>query len=204
MYLKEQLMAIIEIHPITITGRWSAGTALDLATTSSTLVGHSENGYPLFETVRPEIAQLLYQLKNKGDAAAAQPIVETTANYLAGKGTKFDVIVPVPPSNVRAVQPVILLATGIGKALNIPVASCISTTRPPKQMKNITDPEERKKHIDGLYAVDSAQTSGRNVLLFDDLFCSGTTMNAIADVLLSDGKAASVQALTITKTRSNQ
>jgi competence protein ComFC len=52
--------------------------------------------------------------------------------------------------------------------------------------------------------VDPAHTEGGHVLLFDDLFRSGATMNAITDVLLGKGKAASVRAFTITRTRSNQ
>ncbi len=157
-----------------------------------------------FDTVRPEIAELLFRLKNRTDRAAAGSIIETAADFLAEHRKKIDIIVPVPPSTQRAVQPVIILAEGIGKALNIRVVSCITTTRPTSQLKNITDPEERKKHIEGLYAVDRMQTRDLNVLLFDDLFRSGTTMNAITDLLLSEGKAANVRALTITKTRSNQ
>jgi competence protein ComFC len=105
--------------------------------------------------------------------------------------------------HTRALQPVIVLAEGIGAALGVPVLSCITTTRPTTQLKNVTDPEERKKQVDGLYQVDAMQTEGRNILLFDDLFRSGTTMNAIADELLGSGKAAVVRALTITKTRSS-
>lgn len=72
------------------------------------------------------------------------------------------------------------------------------------ELKNINHPTERKKHVEGLYQVNASLTGGRNVLLFDDLFRSGTTMNAITDVLLGAGQAATVRALTITKTRSNQ
>ncbi len=111
---------------------------------------------------------------------------------------------PVPPSHPRAVQPVIIMAEGIGQALGVPVLSCITTTRPTGQLKNITDPDERKEHVKGLYTVDATQTRGRKILLFDDLFRSGTTMNAITDVLLGAGQAQVVRALTITKTRSNQ
>jgi predicted amidophosphoribosyltransferase len=99
---------------------------------------------------------------------------------------------------------VIILAEGIGRALGLPVLSCIGATRPTAQLKDITDPEERRKHLEGLYTVDASQTRGQNVLLFDDLFRSGSTMNAITDLLLAEGGAASVRALTITKTRSNQ
>jgi predicted amidophosphoribosyltransferase len=197
-------MAVVGINPTKIEGRWRSGVALDLHTTSSTPIGYNEYGHMQFDTVRPEIAELLYRLKNRADRAAAGPIVETAANFLARHRDKFDAIVPVPPSHQRAVQPVIILAEGIGQALNVPVLSCVGTTRPTSQLKNITDPEERKTRVDGLYQVDVNQTRRRKILLFDDLFRSGTTMNAITEILLDPGQAAVVRALTITKTRSNQ
>jgi competence protein ComFC len=196
-------MASVKINPIKIEGHWHRGIALDLHTTSSTPIGYNESGHMQFETVRPEIAELLFRLKNRADRDAAGPIIETAANFLARHKDKFDAIVPVPPSHQRAVQPVIILAEGIGKALNVPVLSCITTTRPTGQLKNITNPEERKKHVEGLYAVDARQTNGRGILLFDDLFRSGSTMNAITEILINPGKATIVRALTITRTRSN-
>jgi competence protein ComFC len=196
-------MAIVKISPIQIAGRWQSGISLDLHTTSSTPIGYNEFGHMQFDTVRPEIAQLLYRLKNRGDNDAAGSIVETAASFLAAYRDKFDSIVPVPPSHQRLLQPVIVLAEGIGAALGVPVLSCITTTRATTQLKNVTDPEERKKQVEGLYQVDATQTGGRSILLFDDLFRSGTTMNAITDQLLGPGQAAVVRVLTITKTRSN-
>lgn len=197
-------MPIVRINPVKIEGHWHSGVALDLHTTSSTPIGHNEYGHMQFDTVRPEIAELLYRLKNRSDRDAAGPIIDTAAHFLAQHRDKFDAIVPVPPSHQRAVQPVVILAEGIGKALSVPVLTCITTTRPTSQLKDITDPEERRKHVEGLYAVDAQQTRGRKILLFDDLFRSGTTMNAITDVLIDPGNATVVRALTITKTRSNQ
>ena len=196
-------MATVKINPIKVEGRWQSGVALDLHTTSSTPIGYNEFGHMQFDTVRPEIAELLYRLKNRADKDAAGPIVETVANFLAAHREKFDSIVPVPPSHQRALQPVIVLAEGIGASLGIPVLSCITTTRPTTQLKNVIGPEERKKQVEGLYQVDATQTQGRSILLFDDLFRSGTTMNAITDQLLGPGQAAVVRVLTITKTRSN-
>ena len=197
-------MAIVKISPIVIAGHWKTGVALDLHTISSTPIGYNDSGYMQFKTVRPDIAELLFRLKNCSDRSAADPIIETVADFLGHYRDKFDAIIPVPPSHQRTVQPVIIMAEGIGQALGVPVLSCITTTRPTGQLKNITDPDERKEHVKGLYAVDAAQTCGRKILLFDDLFRSGTTMNAITDVLLDAGKAEVVRALTITKTRSNQ
>ena len=72
------------------------------------------------------------------------------------------------------------------------------------QLKGITDAKRRQELLDGLYEVDPIHTGGGNILLFDDLFRSGATMNAITDVLMRQGKAANVRAFTITRTRSNQ
>ena len=105
---------------------------------------------------------------------------------------------------MRALQPVITLANGIGSALGVPVAECLTLTRPAIALKGVLDPAKRQELLAGLHAVDATKTKGRNVLLFDDLFRSGSTMNAITDLLKTSGKAASVRALTITRTRSNQ
>ena len=156
-----------------------------------------------FDTVRPAIAELLYRLKYRNDQSAAADIIDTSVSFLAPAQLRFDLLVPVPPSTPRAVQPVIVLATGIGAALNIPVVNCVCMTRPTHQLKSVTDPDERRAYLDGLYAVLVDHTRGKNILLFDDLFRSGATMNAITQVLLGAGEAASVRALTVTKTRSN-
>jgi predicted amidophosphoribosyltransferase len=195
---------MVEVHPQLIEGNWLAGIALDFHTTSSTFLGHNESGHPQFDTTRPEIAELLYRLKYGQDKAAAASIVEAACAFLGPRSAKFDLIVPVPASSHRALQPVLVLAAGIAERLGKPLADCVTATRATAQLKNVSDPDERKKLVDGLYVVDRAQTQGRNVLLFDDLFRSGTTMNAIADVLAGQGHAASIRAFTITRTRSNR
>ncbi|WAW89370.1 hypothetical protein LPY95_11410 [Xanthomonas citri pv. malvacearum] len=54
---------MVTIHPQKIEGHFRAGVALDLHTTSSTPTGYNEAGHLQFDTARPEIAELLYQLK---------------------------------------------------------------------------------------------------------------------------------------------
>lgn len=193
-----------EIHPQQIDGNWTAGIALDFHTTSSTPIGNNEAGHMQFDTVRPEIAELLYRLKYRADQSAAAGIVAGAVSFLTPYLANFDLIVPVPPSSQRAVQPVLVLADGIGQALGKPVDSCIGTTRATTQLKGVTDPVQRQALVAGLYAVDPNRTRGRHILLFDDLYRSGTTMNAITDLLLGVGQASSVRVLTITKTRSNR
>jgi competence protein ComFC len=187
-----------------ITGKWRSGYALDLHTLSSTHIGVDEQGHDRFDNTYSDLGLLLYRLKYKHDQAAAGEIIAAAVSFVKSKKTNFDLIIPVPASTQRAVQPVQLLAEGIGAALGLPVISCVTITRSASQLKGITDPEKRKEALDGLHAVDARHTHGKNVLLFDDLFRSGSTMNAITDDLLQQGRAANVYALTITRTRSNR
>lgn len=144
----------------------------------------------------------MHRLKYKSDQTAAPEIISTAAGFLAPRRAKFDLIIPVPPSTPRAIQPVILLAGSISSEIGLPVVACITTTRPTTtQLKSISNPEKRKEALAGLHAVDEMHTAGKNILLFDDLYNSGATMNAITDVLLQQGRAANVYAFTITRTR---
>jgi predicted amidophosphoribosyltransferase len=195
---------MVPIHPEKIEGNWLFGVALDLQTTSSRPSGPNEAGHMQFDTVRPPIAELLYKLKYGGDQTAATGIIAAAAGWLRRHREKIDILIPVPPSTHRAVQPVLILANGIGAATGLPVVNCITTTRSATPLKTVDDPAQRQTLLTGLYSVDASFTAGKNVLLFDDLFRSGATLNAITDVLMRQGQAASVRVLTITRTRSKQ
>lgn len=72
------------------------------------------------------------------------------------------------------------------------------------ELKNVYDFNERDRLLAGAHQIDKAQVEDRKVLLFDDLYRSGATMNAIASALYDSGAAVDVFALAITKSRSNQ
>lgn len=186
-----------------ILGKWRKGFALDVHTISSTPIGHNEFGHMQFETIRSEIGELLYKLKSRGDQSVVPEIVAAAVDALKPSVSKFDIIVPVPPSTQRAVQPVTLLANAIGKGLNLPVVSAVTKAKETPQLKNIYDLDERAKVLSGAFKVDQS-IAGKRVLLIDDLYRSGATMNAITEALIDDGKAADVMAFVITRTRSNQ
>lgn len=50
--------------------------------------------------------------------------------------------------------------------------------------------------------MEPSAVMGKKVLLFDDLYRSGASMNAITAVLYDEGRAAEVYALAITRTQS--
>ncbi len=192
---------MVAIHPRRIVGNWRSGIALDVHTVRSTHLGVNEFGHDVFDTERSELGELLHRLKYRGDRSAVEGIVEAAVGYLMPHRAEFNLILPVPPSTARVVQPVLLLAEGIGTALGVPCIDCVTTTRATAPIKNVTEFAERRALMERLHEVRGKDTAGKNVLLFDDLFQSGATMSAIADLLMGAGGAASVRAFAITATR---
>jgi competence protein ComFC len=186
-----------------IFGNWQSGYALDLHTLRSTYLGEDEFGHPRFETQRSELGELLYRLKYSGDRAGVDKISEAAEAFLRQWKPEIDLLVPVPPSAARSAPPVMLVAQSLSKRINLPLADCVKRTKDIPQLKDINDLDERLKLLEGLHSVDKTATNGKRVLLFDDLYRSGATLNAIATALRASG-AKEVFALTITRTRSNQ
>jgi len=196
----------VEIHPRKIRGKWADGYALDLHTTSSTFLGYDGYGHPQFETVRSKLGELLYKLKYRADPSAVDSIAETAAEFLAEKWRlNVDLIVPVPPSNTgRKRQPVLEVATAISERTGIGLClDDVVKVKQTPQLKNVFDFKERVAALEDAFTVEKAKIQGTRVLLFDDLFRSGATMNTITECLIADGGAQVVYALTLTRTRSS-
>ena len=68
-------------------------------------------------------------------------------------------------------------------------------------MKSITNLEERRNILNGAFDCGLNALNGKNVLLFDDLYRSGETLNSAISILKSKGKCSNIYVLTITKTR---
>jgi len=169
---------------------------------SSTFLGRNEFGHPVFDTKRTEIGQLPYRLKNRSDPSGVDQIIDTAVDFVRSWNPRIDAIVPVPPSQWRKRQPVFVLASGLGERLSVSVIqNCVTRVKKLPQLKNVNDFAERKRLLEEAHSVDPALVSKKNVLLFDDLYQSGATMNAVASVLYDSGDASDVFALAITRTQ---
>jgi competence protein ComFC len=191
----------MDINPKEIAGTWHAGYVLDKHTISSTMIGYNEFGHPEFDTQRSPLGELVYKLKYKGDKAVLPTIVETAAAFITSWGIKPDVIVPLPPSKQRAFQPIIEIATQLGATLDIPVdTGTLKKTAATSQMKDIGNYADRVKALEAVFVVGE-EFRGKTVLLIDDLFQSGATMNVVARIIREQGEAKAIYALALTRTR---
>ena len=193
---------MVEITPKGIQGRWNEGFALDLHTLESKYLGDDEFGHPQFENVYSEIGKLLHLLKSKKDKSVIDPIVATAVEFVHGRDWKPEIVVTVPPSRIRLFQPLKALGKGLAEQLGVVFCEgCIEKTRDTPQLKNVYEYEKRRELLDGAFRADAAKVEGKRVLLLDDLYRSGATMNAVTTALKQSGKAADVFVLAITKTR---
>jgi predicted amidophosphoribosyltransferase len=189
----------VEVHPRALHGPWDKGFALDVHTVSSTYLGDDQYGHPRFDTKRSEIGELLYRLKYKRDQTAIEPIVEAVAGFLGTSHSPIDAIVPVPPSNARANQPVRLIVNALSERLKIPVCTeCLSKIKKTPQLKDITEYHKRVEVLEGAFSVAPEHTKGKRLLLLDDLYGSGATVTEITELLKGAGRAKTVYLLTIT------
>lgn len=193
---------MIATHPKEIKGSWDQGYVLDVHTISSTMIGYNEFGHPEFDTLRSELGEMVYRLKYKGDKGVIAPVVEAIGGFVKNWGIHPDAIVPMPPSKQRSFQLVVEIAAELARSMNLPLhANSLKKTKATQQMKDVGDFGARIAALEAAFASDEA-LAGKAVLLFDDLFQSGATMNVAARTLKGQGQAKSVYALALTRTRS--
>ena len=113
-----------------------------------------------------------------------------------------DLLAPVPlhPRRIRnrGFNQALLLAQGFP---GVPVArEALIRTRPTRPQVGL-NPKERKDNVKGAFTVpDPGLVKGKNVLLIDDLFTTGSTVKECARVLRKAG-ARQVEVLTVARVR---
>ena len=192
----------MQLNPRPVRGSWDDGRTLDIHICSSEFVGYNEYGHAQFETTRTELGELLYRLKYGGDQSAVSPIAQSAVDFVREWNPDIEVIVPTPPSKSRAVQPLFQIADEVGTLLSLPVdKTSVRKTKATPELKNV-DYAKRLELLGGAHVVEGSALRGRRVLLLDDLYQSGATLNAIAHLLKEAGGVSAVFALALTRARS--
>ena len=196
---------MVNINPRQIDGNWRAGWALDVHTVSSRPL--PIGGY---ETDRTELGELVYQVKYRHDRSKIQPIAEVAAKFVKEKFSVdghlilkyLKVILPISPSDTnRAFQPVIEIAQEIGRLLTLPICTdYLTKIKQTVPLKNLPV-ESKREQLQGVFVVHTQDFKDQCVLLFDDLYDSGTTLTEATKILYEQGCVRHVLALTLTRKR---
>lgn len=190
---------------IELKGNWKRGFAYDVHTLDSVYMGVDEHGHDSWQTTRSEMGELLYRLKYQGDASVVGQIVDRLGKY---KGLEtMDAIIPVPSTNKqRKIQPVLAIAQALAKRINVPVLdNVLQKQTGGQELKNVDDPQERQALLKTSLTLNpNANLAGKNILLLDDLYRSGSTLTVATDILYQQAKVKNVFVLVMTKTRSKR
>lgn len=102
-----------------------------------------------------------------------------------------DVLIPVPvhPSRLRkrGFNQAEVFANYLSPALNIPVCTDILVRSKKTDPQKGLNPSERLKNLEKAFAIDSLPPGVSNVILIDDIYTTGSTMEACARVLMRAG-----------------
>ena len=139
----------------------------------------------------------------------AQYVVPHLAEWLVMAGRRWvdwsaaDVIVPVPlyprKERARGFNQARLLAEALGAAVGKPVLSRAVRRVKDTATQTKLGREERARNLRGAFAVRQvAAVTGQRVVLVDDVFTTGVTLDSCARVLRNAG-AADVVALTVAR-----
>ena len=190
--------------PIELTnGSWRWGWAMDLHSKSSEFIAPG-----IWDTKYTPHGLFLNRIKYHGEKDRIQPLANNLAKFLSTlEGIEhLSSIIPVPPSTIRSFQPLVAIADALGEVLRVKVLhKFLLKTKNTESAKNMTH-SEREEIFRDVFVLNpevEADWVGKNILLFDDLYDTGTTSRAICNVLYTHEFIENVYFLAITKTRRN-
>ncbi len=184
-------------------GAWDLGYSLDKHTTSSTPIGYNTSGHMQFDTIRPEAGEALFQLKYRSDFSQVPLISQQLVTSFSDVFSSASFIIPMPPSKVRNKQPVIEIAKEFARLKGIPCyENLLVKTGVTPSMKDIATKEEKISTLMGAFTVYDILPQGLfDVLIIDDLFDTGSSLEAATNILRNYGKIGNIYVATVTRKR---
>lgn len=191
----------MEVNAQPINGTWDLGYSLDKHVLSSVYLGHNQWGHAEFDTTRSEAGEALYQLKYQSDYNQVSIISSQMYESLSGYFSSAHLVVPMPPSKIRARQPVVEIARELANNMGIPCYEVllVKTSNTP-QMKDIESREEKDETLVDAFSVNDQLGDGLyDILIVDDLFDSGSSLEAATTVLRDYSKIHNIYVAVVTR-----
>ncbi len=172
-------------HPRPLVGSWQKGWALGF---HSRLSGADWS--------RSGVGDLTYRLKYDSDITVLPALVQQTLDLFAAhpEMSQADFIIPVPSSTERKVSPVHAFCEALAGKINVPMHPLVFKSRQTKPQKEMGTLAQKRANVAGAFSM-RREVNGRKILLVDDLFDSGATLDEITKLLLKHGDV-----LTLTRT----
>ena len=169
---------------------------------------------PLFRKLRavafyePTLREAIHLMKYEKKQIISKHLIQLLRAHLPADlpSTDYDFLLPIPLHTNRLRQrgfnQAEQIAQGVAQVWGVPVRTDIlSRIRDTAPLSSLGSHEERKKNIAGAFEVGSPDlVQDRKILLIDDIFTTGTTINEALKVL-EVASPDRVDVLTLTRTR---
>lgn len=139
--------------------------------------------------MRESIGRFKYKNRREYADFYVQELLDTCGP--AVRSWDVDLLIPIPlhksRRRKRGFNQAELIAKGLGRELGIPVSSnSLLRTRKTSPQKELND-QERKNNLKNAFQVVDPDVKFKKVLLIDDIYTTGSTIDAAAAVLLEGG-----------------
>jgi ComF family protein len=156
-----------------------------------------ENSPPFFERIYAHglylgrLQKAIHNLKYNRQISFGAKIGEEIGYQIKGNNWNFDIVLPIPLSKQRykkrGYNQVQLMAEAIGFVNGVFYSNSILIRRKDTSSQVGLTLKERENNIKGAFFVKSNQIVGKNILIVDDVFTTGSTLNEAAYTLKSAG-----------------
>lgn len=140
-----------------------------------------------------EVAKAIYRFKYGGRQEYAKVFGKEMAYYLGDyiRSVKPDALIPVPlyshKQRQRGYNQAALLARVLGAELDIPVYENLVIRNKNTKALKLLNPEERLNNLKKAFILMENGVKLNRVIIIDDIYTTGSTMNAVAHTLLRQG-----------------
>ncbi len=139
--------------------------------------------------MRESIGRFKYKNRREYADFYVQELLRTCKEAVKSWGVELLVPVPLHKSRrkLRGFNQAELIARGLGRELGLPVSSeLLLRTRKTVAQKELND-QERRANLKNAFQVAKNKVSPKKILLIDDIYTTGSTIDAAAAVLLDHG-----------------
>jgi ComF family protein len=160
--------------------------------------------YPREDITEDPLRQVVQKFKYGRKVSLGKPLGRLMARgcqeYLNQR--QVDLIIPVPlhPKRLRwrGFNQSVLLARQVSREYGLPMDPFIVVRHKETSPQTQLSEEERRKNVRGAFSLRSAGLQGKRVLLVDDVYTSGATVNECSRVL-KQGGAKEIHVLTLAR-----
>ena len=150
---------------------------------------------------RSEIGELVYRYKYQQDMSVLPTLIDISGIFFLKDHpdiVRVDAVVPIPPSSSRPDDPVSLFTAGVAKHFSLEFKPLLTKSRQTSPQKEMHTLAQKRENVAGAFSLNS-QILGKRLLIVDDLYDSGATLEEASQLLRRSG-ASKICVLTLNST----